>query len=71
MLVEHCDICGEKLSTYRDQQGIEWHPVSFKEKRYKKEIYDFTGKWSDYFGICGRCRKAIATYKEEKNNDST
>lgn len=60
-----CDICGEPVDSYVDENGTLWRDFTVKERRRMKpriEVGSFHESWWNELHICGRCRKAIVEF---------
>ena len=63
-----CDICGEPINSYTDNNGHIWDDFTIRERKtYKPKILiaSWQESWWDEFHVCGKCRKALAEYKGE------
>lgn len=70
MIKRCCDICGQELDSYIDKDGKIWDSLITREKKggKLKMLYGLGPEsWWVYFEVCGKCRKAIAEYREKDN----
>ena len=65
MMLECCDFCKKPMCSYTDNSGKYWESISFRTKKYKREVTFMFDTWTEYLSICGRCRAEIAKKRGE------
>lgn len=68
MLKDCCDICGEEVISYTDENGKCWDGISFQEAKYRRKICFLTDSWTEYLSVCGSCRAELAKKRRDRDN---